>query len=67
MKQLSRRQFIQTGLVGAAAITTGFSNMAYASSKNIKIDKEKGVSGFVRPEHFNSAGQITAVFTHVVM
>ncbi len=48
MKQLSRRQFIQTGLVGAAAITTGFSNMAYASSKNIKIDKVKlGKTGLV--------------------
>jgi predicted aldo/keto reductase-like oxidoreductase len=50
MKQISRRHFIQAGLIGAAAITTGLNNLAYAGSKNIVIDKVKlGKTGIVVP------------------
>jgi aryl-alcohol dehydrogenase-like predicted oxidoreductase len=50
MTQISRRQFIQTGLVGAAAIGTCFTNVAYAGSKNSLIDKVKlGKTGLVVP------------------
>ena len=50
MKQISRRHFIQAGLIGAAAITTGFNNLAYAGSKNSVIDKVKlGKTGLVVP------------------
>ena len=41
MKQFSRRQFIQTSLVGAAAVTAGFTNVSYSGAKNIRIDKVK--------------------------
>lgn len=41
MKQFSRRQFIQTSLVGAAAVSAGFTNMSYSGAKNIQIDKVK--------------------------
>lgn len=50
MKQISRRQFIQTGLVGAAAISTGFSNIVYAGSKVSMIDQVKlGRTGLIVP------------------
>jgi 1-deoxyxylulose-5-phosphate synthase len=39
MNPISRRHFIQTGLVGAAAVTSGFANVAYASSKSLSIDQ----------------------------
>lgn len=41
MRPISRRQFIQTGLVGVAVASSGLSNLAYAGSKNIEIDKVK--------------------------
>lgn len=50
MKPISRRLFIQTGLFGAAAITTGFSNSVYASSKLTQVDKVKlGNTGLMVP------------------
>ena len=50
MKQISRRHFIQTGIVSAAAITTGFAHMSYAGSPNLKIDQVKlGKTGLVVP------------------
>ncbi|HAQ20629.1 MAG TPA: aldo/keto reductase [Prolixibacteraceae bacterium] len=36
---MSRRKFIQTGLIGAAAISAGFSNVSYTGSKNLQIDR----------------------------
>lgn len=39
MKPISRRQFIQAGLVGAAAVTTGFTAMVYSVPGNIQVDK----------------------------
>lgn len=41
MKQFSRRQFIQTSLVGAAAVSAGFTNVSYSGAKSIQIDKVK--------------------------
>lgn len=50
MKQISRRHFIQAGLIGAAAITTGFSNVAYMSTVSSSIDKVKlGKTGLLVP------------------
>jgi predicted aldo/keto reductase-like oxidoreductase len=50
MKQISRRHFIQAGLIGAAAITSGFSNTVYANSMLTKIDKVKlGKTGLMVP------------------
>jgi aryl-alcohol dehydrogenase-like predicted oxidoreductase len=50
MKQISRRQFIQAGLIGATAMTAGFSNLAYAGPENLQIDKVKlGSTGLVVP------------------
>jgi len=50
MTQISRRHFIQTGLIGAAAITTGLPNATYAGSKSSQIDKVKfGKTGLVVP------------------
>lgn len=50
MKPISRRHFIQAGLIGAAAITTGFSNTVYASAKISQIDRVKlGNTGFMVP------------------
>lgn len=50
MKQISRRQFIQTGLVGAAAVSSGFTNVAYAGSKNVPVDRVKlGKTGLIVP------------------
>lgn len=50
MKQISRRHFIQAGILGAAAISTGFGNVAYASAKNSTIDKVKlGKTGLTIP------------------
>lgn len=50
MKQISRRHFLQAGLIGAAAITTGFTNVAYIGSVNSSIDKVKlGRTGLVVP------------------
>lgn len=39
MTQISRRKFIQTGLIGAAVISAGFPNVSYAGSKNVQIDR----------------------------
>ncbi|MBA4410757.1 MAG: aldo/keto reductase [Odoribacter sp.] len=39
MKQFSRRQFIQTGLIGAAVLSAGFPNVSYAGTKNMQIDR----------------------------
>jgi len=39
MSQISRRKFIQTGLIGAAALSTGFTNVSYAGSKDMLIDR----------------------------
>lgn len=41
MKQISRRHFIQTGLIGAAAVTTGLANPVFANTKIALIDKVK--------------------------
>ena len=50
MKPISRRHFIHAGLIGAAAITTGFSNTVYASAKISQIDRVKlGNTGFMVP------------------
>ena len=50
MKQFSRRQFIQTGLIGAAAVTTGFTNLTFDKPENMLIDKVKlGKTGLVVP------------------
>jgi 1-deoxyxylulose-5-phosphate synthase len=50
MKQITRRHFIQTGLVGAAAISAGFSNVSYRGQKNLMIDKVKlGKTGLMVP------------------
>jgi len=50
MKPISRRHFIQAGLIGAAAITTGFSNTVYTSAKISQIDRVKlGNTGFMVP------------------
>lgn len=50
MQKISRRHFIQTSLIGAAAITTGLTSPAYANSKVLQIDKVKlGRTGLVVP------------------
>ncbi len=50
MKQISRRYFLQAGLIGAAAVTTGFSNVAFAGLQNTKIDTVKlGKTGLLVP------------------
>lgn len=50
MTQISRRQFIQTGLIGAAAVTTGFANAGYAGSKITQVDRVKlGKTGLTVP------------------
>jgi len=50
MRQISRRHFLQTGLVGAAAATTGFTGMSYISPANSMIDRVKlGKTGLVIP------------------
>jgi predicted aldo/keto reductase-like oxidoreductase len=50
MSQISRRKFIQTGLIGAAAVTTGFANTSYAGSKIAQVDKVKlGRTGLLVP------------------
>lgn len=50
MKPISRRHFIQAGLIGAAAITTGLSNTVYANAKISQIDRVKlGNTGFMVP------------------
>jgi len=50
MKQISRRHFLQTGMIGAAAITTGFTNVTFADSENFTIDKVKlGKTGLTVP------------------
>ena len=50
MNPISRRHFIQAGLLGAAATTSGFSNTVYASSKISQIDRVKlGNTGLMVP------------------
>ena len=50
MKPISRRHFIHTGLIGAAAISAGFSNTVYANSKITLIDKVPlGKTGLMVP------------------
>lgn len=50
MKQISRRQFIQTGFIGATAVSAGFTNLTYASTENLQIDRVKlGKTGLVVP------------------
>ena len=50
MKPISRRHFIQAGLIGAAAISTGFPNGVYANSKVTQIDRVKlGKTGITLP------------------
>jgi predicted aldo/keto reductase-like oxidoreductase len=39
MTPISRRKFIQTGLIGAAVLSAGFPNVSYGSSKNVQIDR----------------------------
>lgn len=50
MKQITRRHFIQTGLVGAAAVTAGFAGISYAGASKPLIDKVKlGKTGLTVP------------------
>lgn len=50
MKPISRRCFIQTGLVGAAALSAGLPGMAYAKTKIYQIDQVKlGKTGLTVP------------------
>lgn len=50
MKQITRRHFLQTGLMGAAVLSTGFSNVVYAAKKNHRIDRVKlGKTGLMVP------------------
>jgi len=50
MKPISRRHFIQTGLIGTAAVTTSFPSAIYANSKLTRIDRVKlGNTGLVVP------------------
>ena len=50
MKQISRRHFIQAGLIGAAAVSSGFSSVSFAGMQNSKIDTVKlGKTGLVVP------------------
>jgi predicted aldo/keto reductase-like oxidoreductase len=39
MKPISRRHFIQTGIVGTAALTAGLNNLSFAAGKTSVIDK----------------------------
>jgi len=39
MTQISRRKFIQTGLIGTAVLSAGFPNVSYGSSKDLQIDR----------------------------
>lgn len=50
MKQISRRHFLQTGIIGAAAISTGFTNVTFAGSETLSIDRVKlGNTGLIVP------------------
>ena len=50
MKPISRRHFIQAGLIGTAAITTGFAHSVYAPSTITQIDRVKlGQTGLMVP------------------
>ena len=50
MKKISRRHFLQAGLIGAAAITTGFTSIASVGAVNLSIDKVKlGKTGLMVP------------------
>jgi aryl-alcohol dehydrogenase-like predicted oxidoreductase len=50
MKQFTRRHFLQTGLMGAAVLSTGFSNVVNAGPKNSLIDRVKlGKTGLLVP------------------
>jgi aryl-alcohol dehydrogenase-like predicted oxidoreductase len=50
MKQISRRHFLQAGLIGAAALTTGFTSTAFIGPATSAIDKVKlGKTGLLVP------------------
>ena len=50
MKQISRRHFIQTGLIGTVAVTSGFTNVVMASPEITQIDRVKlGGTGLTVP------------------
>lgn len=50
MNPISRRHFIQAGLIGAAAVTTGLTNAVYAKENVTRIDKVKlGKTGLTVP------------------
>lgn len=50
MKNISRRHFIQAGIIGAAAVTSGFSGVSIAGPDNQKIDRVKlGNTGLTVP------------------
>lgn len=50
MKNITRRNFIQTGLAGTAALTYGFANMSFIASSGSTIDKVKlGKTGLIVP------------------
>ena len=50
MKQISRRHFIQTGLIGTVAVTSGFTNVVIASPDKTQIDRVKlGGTGLIVP------------------
>jgi predicted aldo/keto reductase-like oxidoreductase len=50
MKPISRRFFIQTGLIGTVAVTAGFTNVMVASPEKMQIDRVKlGRTGLTVP------------------
>jgi len=50
MTQISRRRFIQAGLIGAAAASTGFASMSLISPTDSMIDRVKlGSTGLIVP------------------
>ena len=50
MKQISRRHFIQAGLIGTVAVTSGFANVAIANPEKTLIDRVKlGETGLTVP------------------
>jgi diketogulonate reductase-like aldo/keto reductase len=50
MKQISRRHFIQTGMIGTVAVTAGFTNVVMANPEKTQIDRVKlGGTGLIVP------------------
>ena len=67
MAQISRRQFIQAGLIGAAAASTGFAGMSYISPADSMIDRVKlGKTGVGRSTSgaWNRNSRRKTIFRH---